>query len=94
MSDSTKSRLERLIADGIDESLALEYKWADSLAKTDGKRTEVTKDVSAFANSSGGVLIYGLAEFDDEAKLHLPGRLDPIQRAEVSKEWLDQSSKQ
>jgi len=90
MSEWTKQRLDQMIADNVEETLALDYKRADSLAKTDGKRAEVTKDVSSFANSSGGVVVYGIAEFDDDAKRHLPERLDPIQRAQISKEWLDQ----
>lgn len=90
MSEWTKQRLDQMIADGIEESLSLDYKRADSLGKTDGKKAEVTKDVSSFANSSGGVLIYGVAEFADEQRKHLPERLDPIQRSEISKEWLDQ----
>lgn len=90
MSEWTKQRLEQLIIDSVEENISLDYKRADSLAKTDGRKTEITKDVSSFANSTGGVLIYGIAEFDDEPRRHLPERLDPIQRSEISKEWLDQ----
>ena len=52
MSEWTKQRLDQMIADGVEENLTLDYKRADSLAKTDGKKAEVTKDVSSFANSS------------------------------------------
>ena len=90
MSDWTKERLERMIADGVEENLSLDYKRADALAKTDGNKSEITKDVSALANSAGGVLIYGIAEPNDRAKRHLPERLDPARRADVSKEWLEQ----
>jgi hypothetical protein len=91
MSEWTKQRLDQMIADGVEENLSLDYKRADSLSKSDErKKTEITKDVSSFANSSGGVLIYGVAEFNDDARCHLPERLDPIRRAELSKEWLDQ----
>ena len=90
MSEWNKQRLDQMIADGVEESLSLDYKRADSLAKTDGKKAEVTKDVSAFANSTGGVLIYGVAEFGDDARRHLPEQLDPMRRTEISKEWLDQ----
>ncbi len=90
MSDWTKSRLEQMIADGVEDNLARDYKRADSLAKTDGRRVEITKDVSAFANSSGGILIYGVAESTEDGKRHLPERLDPVRRTEISKEWLDQ----
>lgn len=79
-----------MIADGVEESLTLDYKRADSLIKTDGKKAELVRDVSAFANSSGGILIYGIAEPDDKTKRHLPERLDPINRVEISKEWIEQ----
>ena len=90
MSEWTKQKLEQLIADKVEESLNLDYKRADALAKTDGRKAEITKDVSAFANSAGGVLIYGMAEPNDRAKRHLPERLDPVRRADISKEWLEQ----
>jgi hypothetical protein len=90
MSAWTKQSLEQLIADMVEESLTVEYKRSLALAKTDGNKTEITKDASAFANSSGGVLIYGIAEPQDKAKRHLPERLDPILRTEFSKEWLEQ----
>ena len=41
------------------ERLDREYKAAGALANTDGKKTEIGKDVSAMANSAGGVIIYG-----------------------------------
>lgn len=91
MSEWTKQRLDQMIADGVEENLSLDYKRADSLSKNDDrKKIEVTKDISSFANSSGGLLIYGIAEFGDKARRYRPERLDPIQRAEISKEWVDQ----
>lgn len=90
MNEWTKERLERMVADGVEENLSLDYKRADALAKTDGKKAEITKDVSAFTNSAGGFLIYGVAEPADKAKRHLPERLDPVRRAVISKEWLEQ----
>lgn len=87
----TKERLEQMIADGVEESLSLDYKRAAALVKTDGKEIiEITKDISAMANSAGGVLIYGIAEPADKANRHLPERLDPLRRTDVSKEWLEQ----
>lgn len=90
MSEWTKPKLEQMIADGVEENLTLDYKRVDSLIKSDGKKAELVRDISAFANSSGGVLIYGIAEPDDKAKRHLPERLDPINREEISKEWIEQ----
>lgn len=80
-----------MIADAVEESLSLDYKRADSLNKTDDKKkAEIVRDVTAMANSSGGTLIYGIAEFSEKSQRHLPERLDPISRTEISKEWLDQ----
>lgn len=84
------ARLQRLISDEIEESLTIEYKSAAALEKSDGKRKELTKDVSAMANSAGGVIIYGIKEFDEKEKRHLPERIDPIDRTIISKEWLEQ----
>lgn len=90
MSEWTKQKLEQMITDRIEEDITLDYKRADSLARSDGRKAELVRDVSAFANSSGGVLIYGIAEPDDKNKRHLPERLDPINRGEISKEWIEQ----
>ena len=90
MPEWTKEKLEQLITDCIEESLGLEYKAAGALEKTDAKKSEITKDVSAFANSSGGNLIYGISEFREKDKRHLPEKLDPIDRRSFSKECLEQ----
>lgn len=55
------------------------------MERTDRKVNEISKDVSAMANSNGGKLIYGLTEEE-----HLPGKIDPIDREKYSKEWLEQ----
>lgn len=84
-----QARIEQYISDGTEESLTLDYKAAASLAKTDGKKAEITKDVSAMANSAGGVIIYGVAEYKDKTREHLPERIDPVDRTQFSKEWLE-----
>lgn len=83
-------RVQRMIEDGVEESIHLDYKGAGSLAKISQKRDEIIKDVTAFANSDGGVIIYGVAEYGDAARKHLPESIDPINRSEFSKEWLEQ----
>src|SRR5687767_1177900 len=80
--------LHAFIRDRVEESLTLDYKGADSLNRSDKKKAEITKDISAFANSAGGRIIYGIAE--DDIQRHLPARLDPVNSADYSKEWLDQ----
>lgn len=83
-------RIDDLILNGIEENLNLDYKSAEALAKTDGKKSEISKDVSAFANSAGGVIIYGISEYNDPTKKHLPETIDAVDRNVISKEWLEQ----
>lgn len=49
-----ESDIQELVAGQVQESLTLDYKACDALARTDGKKKEISKDVSAFANSAGG----------------------------------------
>ena len=86
----SEERVQQYITDGIEESLTIEYKSAGALAKTDGKRREITKDVSAMANSAGGLIFYGIAEYYEKEKQHFPEKIEPISRVEFSKEWLEQ----
>ena len=82
--------VQQLIDDHTEESQGLEYKRADSLSKQNNKKTEITKDVSAMANSDGGKLIYGVKEYDEEPNRHLPEKIDPVDRMQFSREWLEQ----
>ena len=85
-----QARIQSLIDQQVQESLTLEYKAAGALEKNDHKRKEVTKDVSAMANAAGGVLIYGVMEHQAKDKQHLPEKIDPVDRREYPKEWLEQ----
>lgn len=58
----------------------------DSLQKTDGKKKEISKDVSAFANSAGGTIIYGVEE-DKHFPTSIDNGFDP---RDISKEWIEQ----
>ena len=75
----TTKRLRRLIDDKVEEDLHLEYKGADALLTSEGKKNELSKDISAFANADGGVVIYGMSETD-----HLPTNIDPVSRESIS----------
>ncbi|SEH27497.1 AlbA family DNA-binding domain-containing protein [Chryseobacterium culicis] len=86
----TLDKLNTLIKEGVEENLHLDYKASGSISKKNDKKNEISKDVSAFANSDGGVIIYGIKEFDDLNKKHLPERIDPINGNEYTKEWLEQ----
>jgi hypothetical protein len=85
----TEADLVELIRNKVEESLSLDYKRAESLTGAQSNLTkEVTKDVSSFANSNGGVLIYGIAEGIGPDK-HVPVMLSPIDRNAFSKERLE-----
>jgi len=67
------------------EGLMLDYKASAALDKTDGKKNEISKDVSAFANSAGGFLVYGMLE-----DKHVPISIDlGVDRNVITKEWLE-----
>lgn len=74
-----------LIQNEVEESIYLEFKEAGALDKAEGKRKEITKDVSAFANSDGGIIVYGIKEQN-----HRASSLTYIDGNEFSKEWLEQ----
>lgn len=86
----TQEELQNLIDTRVEENLHLEYKSAGSLERIDSKKLEISKDVSAFANSDGWTIIYGIKEFDEKDKKHLPEKITPINRISYSKEWLEQ----
>ena len=89
----TIEKLNGYIVNQVEESLHLDYKAADALTGSksiDAIKKEIAKDVSAFANSDGGVIIYGISENSDPVKKHLPESLDPLLRTSFSKERLEQ----
>lgn len=91
----TEAHLQDHIDNGIQEDLQLDYKGAGSLdissnekkAKT---KRELLKDVSAMANSAGGIIIYGIREYQDNDRRHLPERFDPVNQSVVTREWIEQ----
>jgi Putative DNA-binding domain len=85
-----EASVNQYIIDAIEESLTIEYKAAASLGKTDSLKKEMTKDVSAMSNSSGGIILYGISEFNQPEKKHLPEKIDPVDRLSYSREWLEQ----
>jgi hypothetical protein len=86
----TEARLQNFITSEIEESLTLEYKSAEAIDRSEQKKKEITKDVSAMANSAGGVIVYGIAEFNEGDRRHLPERITPIDRRRFPREWVEQ----
>ncbi len=80
-----ESDLHELIRNEVQESLTLDYKGSAALAKTDDKKNAIAIAVSAFANSDGGLLVYGMQE-----NKHVPTTIDVgVDRNLLTKEWLE-----
>jgi hypothetical protein len=63
----TEAELTALHTGNVKESLYLEYKASGAVDKKDDtKKLEIARDVSAFANSVGGQIIYAMTEKDHE----------------------------
>ncbi len=84
-----QAELERYIAEGIEENLTLDYKAGLALSRDSNRQKEIAKDVSAMANSAGGVIIYGIGEENNEGRFR-PAALVPVNRLECSRETLEQ----
>jgi len=81
----TKDDLQRMIDGLIQESVHLDYKRSDSLSDK-RRRGDISKDVSSFLNSDGGMIVYGVEETD-----HLPTAIDGgVPHAEFTREQLEQ----
>lgn len=76
--------INSLIENEVEENIHLDYKASGALGKKDEKKFEIVKDVSAFANSDGGILIYGLTEEN-----HKPKDIDFVDGNVFTKEWME-----
>src|ERR1700733_14819556 len=82
---TTLEEVESLIRNQVPENIHLDYKASPALAP--GNHCEIAKDVSAFANSDGGLIIYGVEE--DKIR-HLPVRIDDGVEPKWNHERLEQ----
>jgi len=80
----SQSGLQKLIDNKIEESKQLDYKDARAISRGANEIKELSKDVSAFANSEGGIIIYGINE--DQ---HIPVSYSYIDGENYTKEWLE-----
>lgn len=67
----------------------LVFKPADELTNSEDNEKEIAKDISAFANSNGGIIIYGIKGYNQPDKEHFQEFIDPIDGFNFSKEWLE-----
>lgn len=89
----TEADLKQLVRDQVQENGELEYKRSQKLTwdtqpEREKRLNDLSKHVSAFANSNGGTLIFGIAE---DGKTHLPTVLDAgLDPSKHGREWLEQ----
>ena len=86
---TTIEDVKALIAAGVEENTTIEYKSGINIADAKWKG-EMAKDVSAMANANGGVIIYGVKEFDEKDKRHIPSQIIPLDTTKISKETIAQ----
>ena len=85
--DWEEEDLLELIQIKAEENLHRDWKDSRSPDRTNHAKTEISKDISAFANSDGGVVVYGI---EQEKQPPYPAKaLSPIDPAKFSHEWLE-----
>ncbi|MGX4771092.1 AlbA family DNA-binding domain-containing protein [Bradyrhizobium guangdongense] len=83
-----RADLEKLLADGLIESLQVEFKASEALAREGNKPNELCVTVSAMANSAGGQIFYCINE---AKKTNGPIRVDDgVVDPKVTREWIEQ----
>lgn len=82
--DYTEIDIIRIIESKLEESIHIEFKAAAALSNDKMIKKEISKDVSAFANSDGGIIFYGIEENN-----HAASSVSFIDGALFNKEWLE-----
>jgi len=86
LKEYSQADIQSLIDNNVEESVHLDFKAAPALDKSEKKKEEISKDVSSFANSDGGIIVYGVSE----NKEHCAESLSFVDGNEFTKEWLEQ----
>lgn len=81
----TYDDLNDLILKKFEENYFLEYKSGEELVQN---KKEVGKDISAFANTEGGVIIYGIKTKKEKGS-EIPVKIDGVDTLKCNKETLE-----
>ena len=82
--DFSEESILNIIKSNLEESINIEFKSAKALSKENSVKKEISKDVSAFANSDGGIIFYGIDELN-----HIATSISYIDGNIFTKEWLE-----
>lgn len=82
--DFTEQIINDIINSNLEESINIEFKSGGALSKENLVKKEISKDISSFANSDGGLIFYGITE-----KNHIASSLTFIDGNIFTKEWLE-----
>jgi len=82
--DFTEQDILNILNSRLEESINIEFKSGEALSNLQGHKKEISKDVSAFANSDGGLIFYGVNEDN-----HIASSLSYIDGNQFNKEWLE-----
>jgi len=77
--------LENILRDRVGESTVLDYKACEALANNDRNKLDISKDISAFANSAGGTVVFGIDE-----RGHIPTAIRGVDPSVTTREWIEQ----
>ncbi len=80
----TEKDILQIIESKLEESINIEFKNAKALSNDKMVKKEISKDISSFANSDGGIIFYGIDEEN-----HVASKLSFIDGNIFSKEWLE-----
>lgn len=73
----TEEKIQQMIDARIQENIELDYKASASLQPLGNKqKNELIKDISSFANSAGGTIIYTVEEKRDKNGIPVPQQID------------------
>ena len=91
MKPKTINDVLHMIENGVQESSTLDYKSSIiSISCKKDWKCELVKDVTSMANANGGIIIYGVKEYDDKEKRTFPEKITPLAADSVSKEQIEQ----
>jgi hypothetical protein len=85
--DWEEEDLLELIQIKAEENLHRDWKESGSLERTDRAKREISKDISSFANSDGGIVVYGIEQ--EKQPPYAAKALSPIDAVQFSHEWLE-----